>query len=168
MVPTKERRKRELYTELPWLKERDEEHLIKALERLATLSEQHKREVGAFRLYFCLDQLPLLTLREIGELVRRTGTTAGSWKTRTLRRLKHPIWKDESRWPAAVIKPQMSTMGTGRVYEIAVALQVRRYQSIGTERYISELKEAGCELGIKDAEMEQFLLAICDRIAKRW
>ena len=169
MKPSRETRLQELSRELFWLEEKGIEHLEKALDRMATLSEQHRKEVGAFRLfYICAEGERPLSLREIGLRVSRSSTAVGIWKQNVLRRLKHPNWKDDARWPEAVVKPTLSPMSADRAHEIAISLQVRRYQSIGTEKYVAELKDAARDLRISDDEMGRFFLAICDRIAKRW
>jgi hypothetical protein len=168
MKLTRESRMQELERELYWLQEKGLEHLEKALHRLATFSEQHTREVDAFRLYyFAAEGERPCTLREIALKVSRTSTAVGAWKKKVLRRLKHPIWKDETRWPVAVSKTKMSTMGRDRVHEIAVLLQIRCLQTGGTERYIAALQDVARDLDIKDDDMKQFYLAICDCVRQK-
>ena len=169
MKLTRKDRLDELSREIMWLEEKGIAHLERALDRMATLSEQHAREVSAFKLfYFAREGERPLSLREIAPRMSRTSSAVGLWKRKVMRRLKHPNWKDEARWPAVVTPPALSPMSADRAREIAVSLQVRRYQSIGTERYVAELKEAARDLRISEDEMGRFFLAICDRIAKRW
>lgn len=49
-----------------------------------------------------------------------------------------------------------------RVGEIAIALTKWNYRHMGTELYMSELKQAAKDLNIPDEEMFEFYLAIFD------
>ncbi len=164
--PTKESRLRELHEELHWLEAKGMSHLKGALSRMASLSDQHRLQVDAFCAYFGLDDDPK-TAREVGEMMQKSASLVARNKRVVLRRLKHPSWKDESRWPEPVIRKGLSTLHVTQINDIAMRLHMQRHQQVGARQFMVDLQEAGIALGIPDADMLQFYTAINDRLMQR-
>src|SRR3989344_895509 len=55
-------------------------------------------------------------------------------------------------------------MDAARISEIAILLQEARYRSIGTERYMAELRGFAMEAGVTDAEAFLFFMAVAQRM----
>lgn len=142
------------------------EYLARILKRMEICHPEMKRKVDIFRRYYGVGHEPV-KLSVLAKELDRTPATAMRLREDVRVWLTHPCWKDESTWPEPELKTALSSMKQSRVDEIAVLVLMWRYQSLGTEHFIMELKAAARELKIPDAEMEEFFKAIADRLMCR-
>jgi len=143
------------------------DYLVRVLEHMDLVRPARKRQTLVFRLYYGLSGREPMTLKEIASEFQRSSARVRRMREDARRWLTDPHWQVESEWPEPEVVPVRTGMKDQRVREIALLVLMRHYRSIGTKRFLQELKAAAPELAIEDGEMQEFFQAISGRLMRR-
>ena len=162
--PTVEDRRGIVTSQLPWLRG-NFKFLRRILDAMKIALPELETNIRAFRLYYCLDSEEVLTLTEVGETIGTRRQNVRELCHRVLRKLKSDKrWHDKNTWPQRIVEPM--PLGATRIVRIAMSFHAARFNTVGPDPYLAELKRLAVDLAISEEELILFFAVVRERASK--
>ncbi len=146
---------------------RKRNRIERVLRHMDIVWPDRKKCSDAYRLYYGLTQRGYLTYDEIGREIGVHGAAIGGLVDEVERRLRRECWKDVRTWPEPAGLNPGSKMPASRVREIALKLQLWRFERHSYWNYVAEVKAAASDLKLSLEDVLEFAKAIEDRAMRR-